>query len=270
MRNCLVGLAAALSLAAVDAARAGDDWTGFHIGAHAGYGQHRGSTSAVGRNEVGQVMVEPISVPLAKFVGLPANSLALRGLSGGAQAGYDWQLSDRWLVGLETDLGSGWQGSQRIGFHSLAGDTALDVASRIDWFGTLRGRIGILPAAGWMAFVTGGLAYGRVSESASSDGVRDTGYFGREGSREICLPGETPCIAGSAARIRAGWSAGAGIEHALGPHLVLRVEYLHVDLGAGTIRLTGRHPAGGLPASADVETGRTDVDLVRAAVNWRF
>jgi outer membrane immunogenic protein len=40
-------------------------------------------------------------------------------------------------------------------------------AQDVDWYGTLRARLGVLAANHVMLYATGGLAYGRIREAAS-------------------------------------------------------------------------------------------------------
>jgi outer membrane immunogenic protein len=76
---------------------------------------------------------------------------------------------------------------------------------KLDWFGTARGRIGILPTDRVLLYATGGLAYGEVSASA-------------------------PLIPNWGST-RAGWTLGAGAEAAIDHNWSIKPEYLYMDLG---------------------------------------
>ena len=114
------------------------DWTGFYIGAHAGFG--RGASSAV------------LSDPA-----ITASSGSFGGVIGGVQAGYNVQLSSGIVLGAEADITfPNYLASNSIA--ALLATPRSDVVEQLDYAGTLRGRIGY--ASGhWLAYATGGLAW---------------------------------------------------------------------------------------------------------------
>src|SRR5258708_124256 len=116
------------------------DWTGFYIGAHAGFG--RGASSAV------------LSDPA-----ITASSGSFGGVIGGVQAGYNVQLSSGIVLGAEADITfPNYLASNSIA--ALLATPRSAVVEQIDYAGTLRGRIGY--ASGhWLAYATGGLASAR-------------------------------------------------------------------------------------------------------------
>ncbi len=114
------------------------DWTGFYIGAHAGFG--RGASSAV--------LTDPA---------ITASSGSFGGVIGGVQAGYNVQLSSGIVLGAEADITfPNYLASNSIA--ALLATPRSDVVEQIDYAGSLRGRIGY--ASGhWLAYATGGLAW---------------------------------------------------------------------------------------------------------------
>jgi outer membrane immunogenic protein len=144
----------------------GFNWNGPEVGLIAGYGW--GSVRA------------------------PGASFSADGWSGGAYAGYNFQPSSQFVLGIEGDItASGMDGSV----------TGLGVKN--PWNATLRGR------AGWaynqfLLYGTGGLAVGG-------------------------LKSETPINSDS--KTKAGWTLGAGMEAMLTNSVTARVEYRYTDLG---------------------------------------
>ncbi len=114
------------------------DWTGFYIGAHAGFG--RGSSIAV--------LTDPT---------VTATSGSFGGVIGGVQAGYNVQLSSGIVLGAEADITfPNYLASNSIA--ALLATPRSDVVEQLDYAGSLRGRIGY--ASGhWLAYATGGLAW---------------------------------------------------------------------------------------------------------------
>ncbi len=115
---------------------------------------------------------------------------SITGLIGGYQAGYNLQLPNNWLIGVEAD----------ISFPSPLDRPKLVPApfnTTFDYFATARGRIGYAFGT-WLPYVTGGLAWDRT---------------------HIDLNDTAGDITGMKARMHLGWVAGAGVEYALGGKL---------------------------------------------------
>jgi outer membrane immunogenic protein len=122
------------------------------------------------------------------------------GVSGGVQAGYNWQLGSPVVLGLEGDL-------QATG----ADDTFAPYKFSNPWFGTIRGRIGYA-INNILFYGTAGLAFGE-------------------------LQGETFGL--SESHTNAGWTAGVGAEFGLSPNWSAKIEYLYVDLSDSRFSITG-------------------------------
>src|SRR3569832_2140780 len=58
---------------------------------------------------------------------------------------------------------------------------AFNLAQKLDWFGTVRGRIGLAATPRVLLYGTGGLAYGHVSTSGSISATNVGGIPGADG-----------------------------------------------------------------------------------------
>jgi len=231
MKNALLGSLALVTAAAAGPVFAADlpvkavappapvfNWNGFYVGGNAGiawsstlvgYSGGPGTAAFFANNEF------PTS--LAPGAG---------GYLGGAQLGYNWQLSPAWLVGLEADIqGGNYKGNADITLTTFT----TSVEQHSNWFGTVRGRVGVLVGPNILFYGTGGFAYGQTEASQSAIA---TGF-----TLATC-PATLPCAAGSATTTRYGWSAGAGIETMVAPNWTVRAEYLYVDLGTQSLTVT--------------------------------
>jgi outer membrane immunogenic protein len=186
------------------------DWSGFYVGGNVGYGFGRQDTSLSGFGGLGSANVD--------------------GLIGGGQIGYNWQLNNL-VLGVEADF----QGSGQRGDGGVAG--VANYTSKLDWFGTVRGRVGYAFDR-WLPYVTGGYAYGHGDFS----GTTGAGGF-------------------STSNNYSGWAAGAGIEYAFLNNWSTKLEYLHVDFGNGPSAVTGAGTVGG---------NRLTDDIVRVGLNYKF
>jgi outer membrane immunogenic protein len=187
----------------------------------------------------------------------------LDGIVGGGQIGYNWQMQN-WLFGFEADI----QGTGEKGTHNylcaaatctapVGGPLALVIPGpalpfalnqKIDWFGTVRGRIGVLATPKVLFYATGGLAYGEV----------DTG----------AVVGTTPYSTVSSTNV--GWTVGAGVEGAIGGNWTARLEYLYVDLGkASGSFLTTTASLGGGVVTENYSSRITD-NILRVGINYKF
>jgi outer membrane immunogenic protein len=246
----------------------GYNWSGFYIGGNVGYSWGRAATD--GSQTGTQSVSEFAAITNTLFPGfpvvttLPTTPLSGRanvnGVIGGGQAGYNWQRGT-WLFGLETDIqGSGERGSSDVCAVTAGCPTGTGLFTanyKLDWFGTARGRIGILPTDRILLYATGGLAYGGVSAT-------------------------TPAIPLSWGSTRAGWTVGAGAEAAIDHHWSIKLEYLYMDLGDvgdGSTTATTVVTQPGVPVRRTTVTTTTFTsafgtrftdNILRVGVNYRF
>jgi outer membrane immunogenic protein len=293
MRRIWVGIAAATSLIATEALAADlpmkaplytkapvvpvYDWTGFYAGVNVGYSWGNSSSTLT--------LTDPAT-------GTVLNSAATRfhmdGVIGGGQIGYNWQR-ERWVFGLEADIQASGQAGN--GGATCAGGTAAvlnsacaighigdttpfnvpafpvvsNLAESLDWFGTVRGRIGGLIDPKVLLYATGGLAYGEVGVSNTVGGFNITGPQGVNGTTI------TP-FAGSASQsfLRAGWTLGAGVEGMISGNWTAKLEYLYIDLGnvSGSFVTPLIAPSGALAISR--YTSHITDNILRVGVNYKF
>jgi outer membrane immunogenic protein len=223
------------------------NWSGVYIGVNLGYGWGRSSdTSSL-----------VASAPLFSDTA----SLPMNGVLGGAQFGYNLQMQN-WLVGFEADF----QGTGQSSNHSftcpagvctstlVAGilpvpGPALPVtlSQQLNFFGTVRGRVGVVVTPTVLLYATGGLAYGQVDSNST-------------------LAGAT-----KAQNYNPGWTVGGGIEGAIGSGWSARLEYLYLDLGNVSNTFTSNVlAAGGFAQLTGSFNSHVTDSIVRAGLNYKF
>jgi outer membrane immunogenic protein len=145
-------------------------WTGGYVGGNVGY-----SWGDWDSNDIGGTAIFPAPTGLGTTA-----SPNVQGWLGGFQAGYNYQVSPQWVVGVEGDFD--WTGERAsdgasasasfltppplIGvcdahppcITTLTGTTANNW--KLPWFATLRGRLGLIEGQSWLLYGTGGLAIG--------------------------------------------------------------------------------------------------------------
>lgn len=249
-------------------------WTGFYVGGNAGYGWGNTSGSIAA--------LDPAS---ATFLGggiwfTPDqfdSSIHQSGAILGAQAGYNWQFSSNWVGGFETDIQyAGVRGSKsnviflNPGAFGTTFPFATDFERKLEWFGTVRGRLGFLATPDLLFYGTAGLAYGETKASGNVTNVTvgNTINILGGGGNLTCV-GPATCYSGSSSRTSLGWTAGAGFEYHVFGNVTAKLEYLHVDLGGQTVTLTSPPPSS--PGVATTYSfNREAIDIVRAGLNYKF
>jgi outer membrane immunogenic protein len=242
--------------APVTAVAPASGWTGFYIGGNVGYGWDSGS-SGVSALSTDAALAPALAAILAAGSYPTSLSPSAKGVIGGGQIGYNWQLPSQWLIGLEADLqASGIKGSASQTLSPALFDmTSTGVTKSIDWFGTVRGRVGFLVTPQWLLYGTGGLAYGETKSSFTTTDLA----FG-------CVPNATLCANGASSSIRTGWTAGAGAEAMLAPNWSVKVEYLYVDLGGRSMNI----PAFTVPAIVFNASTPFHEQIARVGLNYHF
>jgi len=224
-------------------------WTGWYVGVNLGgsFGK-AADTSTFG-------------APTTVF---SSTSSRLDGVIGGGQIGYNWQANSNWLLGLEADIqGSSERGTATTsaGVAGFCGVVALFPCTttgtlvdqeKLPWFGTVRGRIGVLASPTWLFYATGGLAYGEIRSSetltAAAGGPFPAGAF-----------------ANSFSTNRAGWTVGGGVEGVISGNWTAKLEYLYMDYGTINNSFVGVAPF----TPFNLSTHVTD-NVVRAGINYHF
>ena len=247
------------------------NWTGFYVGANVGGGW--------GNPHVDFSPNDPFTLFFFDSASgrPPATSFRTTGAVGGLQLGYNYQFNRNFLLGLETDFDwSGIEGSSSnaVVFHPapvVSVPLTQKVDAKIKWFGTVRARLGYLPTQNLLAYVTGGFAYARVEQTgiyADNDGLSGFGGFGFS---FLCLGGGSACFAGSTSNVATGWTVGGGLEYAFWQHWSLKGEYLHISVeGKSLTETTLLVSPGTLPASFNANYSRTNFDVARVGLNYRF
>jgi outer membrane immunogenic protein len=266
-------------------------FTGFYVGSTVG--------GALGSSKYREApsgnfaLFEPISgntvsIPVQNVAAVGTSSTAPRGVIGGAEFGYNWQMG-HFVLGLETDF-SGWDlsssaGVQGAGYPSIAvpqppapcktkltgkppNERCLPVpgtaftsttSTSSNWLFTARPRLGFANG-NQLIYLTGGLA---VSDVSFAQSIVLTGYGQR--------PGSGPALAGATSSTQAGWTAGFGIEYALSWNWLIKAEYLYVSFP----NHSAAQALSGAPATATgnltgTAAGNLTDSIARAGFDYRF
>ena len=143
-------------------------------------------------------------------------------------------------------------------------------------FGTLRARLGTTVTPDVMAYATGGLAVASIKTSGVVNGASSSS---RPSSMPTAIriddagnPVTTAGAAGAATTfdkvtLKAGWTAGAGVEARLWGNWTGKVEYLYMDFG--TISTTVSNPFNSTPINFS-STSRITDHIVRVGLNYKL
>jgi outer membrane immunogenic protein len=222
-------------------------WTGFYVGLNGGYGFGESRIGVTQNPSSALFGADPFS-----YKSKPA------GFIGGVQAGYNYQFNNI-VLGVEADLQySGMRKTGRIQGLPLnpAGIQAISASetqSKMEYFGTLRARLGFVPAEQLMIYATGGVMFASMKNNSFTqynNAVFDPAfrYIGSSGSSGV------------------GYVVGAGLEYALTNNWTMKAEYLYYDLGKRSY-VGVSTPATAFTVNYSV---RNSGNIIRAGVNYKF
>lgn len=203
-------------------------WGGFYVGDHTGviFSETRIRTRGNAANTIANVAANrrPASIRLEDDFSIAS----------GIQAGYNFQFG-QFVFGPEVDLAYTGGVRDRAVFVSGLGDVSL-FRQEMDFFGTIRGRVGFTMLPNVLLYATGGLAYAgidnRVEFFRNTDGALQ--FFDKSNDIEV------------------GYAVGGGIEFQLpaqlsflnfiGPiigarQVSVKAEYLYYDLGTKNLTI---------------------------------
>ena len=244
-------------------------WTGFYIGGNVGYYFNDNPTITTTGNNGNGVTAGTLFNTNAN---IRRNSLRQEadGFTGGGQIGYNVQLGNI-VLGVEAD--AAYMAYDRTStvqgvIPAAAGFALSTYRTRLDYLGTVRGRLGYAFDR-LLVYGTGGFAYGDVQTSQ---------LFYAPGTGQGVLQ-----FAGRHSGMETGWVAGGGVEYAIPTErytifsnaVTVKAEALYYDLGRQNLLVPGVVPVA-IPGSG-VTTGtsytsRQDMNgvVVRAGLNFKF
>ena len=173
--------------------------------------------------------------------GWTSRNLNPAGVMGGGYAGYNYQVSPNFVLGLEGDF----QGNHSsASFYYPTFDVSPSVQQ--NWLASLNGRLGIAYDR-TLFYVIGGGALGQGSVTATP--------------RVVLF--SSPLLSQPVSRTAnlSGWDIGAGVEYAFDPHWVSRLEYRFYDFGSVDTTNVGHY----LPLHV-----QTSVNTVRVGFAYLF
>ncbi|MGT2441184.1 outer membrane protein [Bradyrhizobium betae] len=233
------------------------DWTGFYAGAD--IGGAKATTGGLSN------FFQDDDTP--EFANNPQPSPASSSSSaiGGVHLGYNWQTSHL-VLGLEgdwqwmqskqsfcrqTDIGSEACSDNGRGFLTVQGETG--------GIGTVRGRLGYAFDR-VMVYGTGGVAFADLRGTITAD-CRGAGC-GNDLTRNL--------RALDISTVKTGWVAGAGAEFMLSRNWSARAEYLHVDIGTVSDKVS-LAPDNCLGGSCGASWSRSQrYDIGRIGFSYKF
>jgi outer membrane immunogenic protein len=220
------------------------NWSGFYVGAHAGYRWADPNFSGPGYDF-------DTGIGLVSFP--PRNeSYSANGGIFGVHGGYNYMVTPSVLVGLEGDWS--WGNSSTTLATSITGLDSIGDGftfsrvseAKLTWQATVRGRLGYVSGP-WLFYGTGGVAFTRLqwSEVSRLDAFAGTFTAGSAGSKTLT-----------------GWVVGGGVEYMVIRNWIVRGEYLHENFGDFSI------PFGFVQQAGKLEL--KDVNKVRVGLSYKF
>jgi opacity protein-like surface antigen len=226
------------------------NWTGFYLGAHAGYRWADADLTSAGY----------IFDPPGGFSGpvtFPARNESYDPNGGivGVHGGYNYQFAPNWLFGVEGDWTWGKASDSKSsaltvvavdGFVFRSLSTTSEV--KLGWQATIRGRLGYTQGP-WLIYGTGGVAFARAEWS--------------ETATLTTIPAivTIATAASSAHKTLTGFAVGGGAEYMFTQNWIGRIEYLYESFGDFNV-----------PSGFGTQTANIDLSAqkVRVGISYKF
>jgi outer membrane immunogenic protein len=276
-------------------------WTGAYTGLNSGYNFGTNGNAyaslwgpqgfTVTDNSLSTLATMPLSgVGIAQTGQITNNQ---DGYLGGFQAGYNYQLHEKYVVGIETDIqgasiggsgnrtGSGYNiNSRNNGSSTTIG--GVQISSGVDWIGTIRARAGYLVKPSLLLFGTAGVSYGGANAQ-----VTNLAYSAYDDFVYPQSPNTIQPYFGTVSRTQTliGWTAGSGLEWMVTPSWSVKAEALYWSLGNMNVGTTALSPQIGsawwnepgppkFSLPGQVASGTTSINyqgvIARAGINYHF
>lgn len=239
-KQLVAATALALSAIASPAVAETTDWSGPYVGVYAG--MNANETDVAGTYGTGSI----------------APGISGNGIAAGGTLGYNVQVDDSFVVGLEGDFGTGAKQSKSLtstyylscGGPCPAATVTGTWMSHLNWMSTIRARAGLVSGS-TQFYVTGGLALADAELAATESGTRTTTAVTKQ--------------------TLTGYAVGAGVEHRFSHRISVKAEFLRQAFSERTATAT-LPPAGPLvaPSSPPTTIFKPVVNSLRLGVNYAF
>jgi opacity protein-like surface antigen len=225
-------------------ATASANWTGFYMGGHLG-----GAVSDDRWADPFGSMPDPFGSGFINLAGFGDTTHAT-GPLGGLQAGYNLQAG-KWVFGLQGDVSAAALRGENTCFSGLSG---FNCQRAVTSLGSITGRFGYA----WnhaLFYAKGGAAWANTTYDVNAN---NNFFFGADDHTHVT---------------EWGWTAGAGVEYALGNHWSTFLEYDHIGLPSVAVSTpTDFVVAAQFFAITPIQavSVRTSIDMIKMGVNYRF
>jgi outer membrane immunogenic protein len=252
--TALLFLAAPIAAAAEDAPAS--NWNGIYIGGSAGLG-FGGDSNSLDLDGFNYFCDDKSGCP--SIPGEVTDAGTDTAFIGGGQVGFNYALSNRWVIGIDADFSAFDFSTSRTPASSKA-DWGADtlVIVEMNWLATVRGRVGYAVDQ-WLIYGTGGVAFND----------------GQYRNYDFCKDESLNCGSGlmdARGDMDAGWTMGGGVELALSSTLSAKAEYLFVRFDGKQYTGTAEFPANKDEQFVDYRfsASPTDLNILRLGLNYKF
>lgn len=175
----------------------------------------------------------------------------------GIGAGADRQFG-QFVLGGVVDIATGdiTESASFLPYPENPGSPAWDITTELEYFGTVRGRLGYLVRNDFLVYGTGGLAWGLAKSSI----------------KPVYNKGEDDELVNGHAfdeSAHIGYAVGGGFEYKLSDNVSFTTEYLYLNLGDGDYSFSGTKNNGNVYASDSYDPD-LDIHAIKAGLNYRF
>jgi outer membrane immunogenic protein len=240
-------------------------WTGYYFGINFGGVDWKSNTESF--SQTADPGLNPFGIV---FDPVNNGSVGHWGATGGVHAGYNWQLTPSWLVGVEGDWDKTNVGLTPVEVNLTNGGLpiapclgaapaptlcrSLLMSQNLNWTASVRGRLGFVWGSA-LIYGTGGVA-----------------WDSEERSGQVATPFNTGSIATSYNTLNSGWVGGGGMEFMATANWLVRVEYLHYQFNGGSTHSVACSlcAPGAFAGAGNFTWGNTTLDVVRAGLSYKF
>jgi outer membrane immunogenic protein len=156
-------------------------------------------------------------------------------------AGLNYQMHGGLVVGIEGAIS--WPGAGLGSVDCFVPGVGFSCDARTNFLATIGPRLGFA-MGNFLIYGSGGFAHGQIDTQLSFTGIGALPGFSTRGGHD-------------------GWYLGAGVEYAITRHIILGVEYQHIELNNNLDRVAR-------DASFLDKDVNADYNIVRARLSYKF